>query len=200
MTRRAFFSAAAAGLFRSAPSPVTVPVRIIEDAAAKLGPRQRSYFWSYLWPEAVRDLAGCGVRIAASQGQGDIWRPPGREPVLNGIDRASLNLIVTSQIPMQWDSGRLLSGATAWYRGYHVCLIAITHAHGNQIPFFSVNTCLHEMLHALLGDIFDTHPSRSSVQAREFRADWYATLLWLRWDAGEVRRAAAAYVTRLRAG
>lgn len=199
MTRREFFPVMAAGLLStSRQAPVTLPVRLILDDRAKLGPHQLHFFWAYLWPQAVSELWRCGVHVAASQAPGEIWRPPGREPMVSGLDRGSLNLVITNQIPMEWDSGRGVSGITTWYRGYSLSVVAITRCHGNQVPFLSTNTCLHEMLHALLGDIFDARPGRAAVQAREFRADWYATMLWMLWDGGAVRRAAAAYVARLR--
>lgn len=198
MTRREFFPVMAAGLLSARQAPVTVPVRIVLDGRAKLGPNQLHFFWAYLWPQAVRELWGCGVRLAATQAPGEIWRPPGREPMVSGLDRGSLNLVITNQIPIEWDSGRGVSGITTWYRGYSLSVVAITRAHDNQVPLLSTNTCLHEMLHALLGDVFDMRPGRAAVQGRELRADWYATMLWLLWDGGAVRKAAETYVARLR--
>jgi hypothetical protein len=77
-------------------------------------------------------------------------------------------------------------------------MVALRHAHGNQIPFLSVNTCVHELLHALMGDIFEGRPTGVCGQAREFRVDCYATRLWLWHDGGAIRRAAKNYVERLR--
>jgi len=60
--------------------------------------------------------------------------------------------------------------------GYPVSMIALPYAHGNQIPFLSVNTCVHELLHALLQDIFVSRPKWYQSDGREFRSDWYATV------------------------
>ena len=98
-----------------------------------------------VWPEAFRDLGRSGIRLDASPAVGEVWRPPGREPMLGGIEHGVLNIILTGTIPMEWDQGRGLSGVTTLYRGFHVCMIALSRAHVNQIPFLSLNTCLHEM-------------------------------------------------------
>jgi hypothetical protein len=77
-------------------------------------------------------------------------------------------------------------------------MIALNWAHGHQIPFLSVNTCVHELLHALLGDIFEDRPAGWRGAAREFRIDAYATRLWLFRDGSHIRQAAQVYVDRLR--
>ena len=77
-------------------------------------------------------------------------------------------------------------------------MVALDHAHGHQIPLLSVNTCVHELLHALLHDIFERRPDGLLGEARELRIDWYATRLWLFHDGAAIRRAAQAYVERLR--
>jgi hypothetical protein len=201
MTRREFFSIAVAGLLpATSRAPVTVPVHVIQDGKAKLGPRQLRNFWANVWPEACRDLGRSGIRLDARPAVGEVWRPPGREPMLGGIEHGVLNLILTDTIPMEWDQGRGLSGVTTRYRGFHVCMIALSRAHVNQIPFLSLNTCLHEMLHALLGDIFEDRPGGFWGQAREYRVDCYATGLWLFHDGGGVKKAAQSYVARLRSG
>jgi hypothetical protein len=99
---------------------------------------------------------------------------------------------------MVWDRARALSGVTTRYEGYHVCVVALNYAHGHQIPFLSVNTCLHELLHALLGDIFEDRPAGLPGAAREFRVDWYATRLWLFHDGAHIKNSAQSYVERLR--
>ena len=99
---------------------------------------------------------------------------------------------------MYWDNARSLAGVTTLYEGYHVCVIALSYAHGHQVPFVSVNTCVHELLHALLGDIFVSRPKWLESGAREFRIDWYATGLWLFRDGAAIRKSAQAYVARLR--
>src|SRR5579863_6260564 len=119
MTRREFCSIAVAGLVPPASrAPVTVPVHVIQDGNAKLGPRQLRNFWTYVWPEACRDLARVGIRLDASPAVGEVLRPPGREPMVGGIERGVLNIILTGTIPLEWDQGRGLSGVTTLYRGF----------------------------------------------------------------------------------
>jgi hypothetical protein len=110
-----------------------------------------------------------------------------------------LNLVLTDHIPMKWDNGRALAGATTIFEGYHVSLIALQYAHGNQVPFFSVNTCVHEMLHALLQDVFVSRPNWFQGGERESRTDWYATCLWLFHNGAAVRQSARGYLERLQA-
>ena len=201
MTRRHFLAAATVGMIPTSlqvKPPLVIPVHIILDQAAKLGPHQLHFFWAYLWPQAASELAACGIRFEVSQAEGEVGRPPGREPTVSGLERGALNLVVTNRIPMDWDVGRGLSGVTTLYRSYHLCMVALERAHLNQIPFLSLNTCLHEMLHALLHDIFESRPRGASGQFRELRIDWYATGLWLFHDGDAVRKAAESYVTRLR--
>jgi len=200
MTRREFMSAAtAAPLLRAASRPpVIVPVHQLLDGRVKWRPEQVRYFWSSLWPEAVHDLERCGIQLQCSPRQGEVSRPPFRPPVITGLDGGAINLVVTDVIPMQWDNGLALGGVTTLYRGYHLCMIALNHAHCHQVPFVSLNTCLHELLHALLHDIFEGRPPGWRGQERELRIDWYATLLWLFHDGAAIRKAAEAYVERLR--
>jgi hypothetical protein len=77
-------------------------------------------------------------------------------------------------------------------------MVALYRAHCHQIPFLSVNTCVHELLHVLLQDVFEGRPKGLLGEAREFRIDWHATRLWLFHDGGTIRKAAQAYVDRLR--
>ena len=72
-----------------------------------------------------------------------------------------------------------LNGVTLIYRGHHICMVALNWAHGHQIPILSVNTCLHELLHALLHDIFESRPKNWTGNAREIRID--AALVAGRW-------------------
>jgi hypothetical protein len=77
-------------------------------------------------------------------------------------------------------------------------MIALWYAHGNQVPFLSVNTCVHELLHALLQDIFVSRPKWFDSREREMRIDWCATRLWLFHDGASIRDSAQAYLARLR--
>ncbi|HTS30357.1 MAG TPA: hypothetical protein VMH81_31005 [Bryobacteraceae bacterium] len=195
MTRRAFISTAL--VWRAAPPPPSiVPVHVVIDG--RVNGRQIARFWTRLWPQALADLASGGVRLETSVANGEVRRSPGGRPIFVRLDRTVLNLVVTDQIPMIWDRARALSGVTTRYQGFHVCVVALNYAHGHQIPFLSVNTCLHELLHALLGDIFEDRPAGFHGAAREFRVDWYATRLWLFGDGGYLRQASQAYVERLR--
>jgi hypothetical protein len=123
----------------------------------------------------------------------------GDRPIFLGLRRGVLNLFLTDHVPMIWDRGRALAGVSAIYDGYHLCLIGARFAHGNQVPFFSVNTCVHEMLHAFLQDVFVSNPEWYQAGGREARIDWQATRLWLFHDGGTVRESARLYVNRLRA-
>jgi len=201
MTRREFHSAiaAAAADRSSSPAPLTVPIHLVLDGRAKWRPEQISYFWSRIWPEAVGSFASGGIRLAASKGPGEVRRSPGDKPVFTGLDRGAINMIITDQIPLRWDNGRGLSGVTTRYEGYDLCMIALDSAHCHQIPLVSVNTCVHELLHALLRDILEAHPQGLAGAARELRIDWHATRLWLFHDGADIRKAAVPYLEHLRA-
>jgi hypothetical protein len=198
MTRREFFSLAAAAVVPTiSQAPLIVPVHLVLDGRAKWRPEQIRRFWSSIWPEAVRNFGWCGIQLQSSLRAGQVWRPPSREPVVTGLDPGMINLVITDQIPVEWDSGRALSGVAMRYRGYDLCMVALSHAHGHQIPLLSVNTCIHELLHVLLHDIFESRPQGLPGQAREFRIDWYATRLWLFHDGAAIRKAAHTSVERL---
>ncbi|HWC97068.1 MAG TPA: hypothetical protein VG456_09970 [Candidatus Sulfopaludibacter sp.] len=194
-TRRQFLSLASLSVLR--PQPVVVPVNVVTDGLARWAPRQLDAFWWKLWPDTCRQFGGCGIRLQSTATLGGVARPPGREPILTGLERGALNLVVTNRIPMEWDQGRTLSGVTLLYRSYSVCMIAMDHAHGLQVPLLSVNTCTHEILHALLLDIFEEKPPGIAGAWREFRVDWYATRLSFHAPGTEVRSSALRYVTRL---
>lgn len=98
---------------------------------------------------------------------------------------------------MYWDNGRALAGATSMHEGYCVCVIALLYAHGHRVPYLSTNTCVHELLHALLGDIFVDRPTWLQAGSRESRIDWYATRLWLFGEGSEIRKSAETVVKRL---
>lgn len=191
--------AAAAGIVANAATPPSVlpfPLHLLTDGKAKLPPALLSWFWGSLWPQSWRDFSACGIRFQASATTGSIERPPGREPIVSGLARGVLNLALTDRIPMEWDQGRTLSGVTTRYRGYHLCVVALDRAHGHQVPFLSVNTCTHELLHAIMLDIFEDCPEGLAGQAREFRIDCYATRLWLLRSGSEVRKSAQLYLQR----
>jgi hypothetical protein len=114
------------------------------------------------------------------------------------LRRGVINLVLTDHIPMDWDMGRALAGVTVLREGYCVCMIALSYAHVDQIPFLSVNTCVHELLHALLQDVFVSRPTSFQAGERESRIDWYATRLWLLHDGAVIRKSAEGCLNRLR--
>jgi|SRR5581483_6258330 len=197
MTRREFLFSVAPAALRPA-RPLPVPVHIVLDAAAAWQPGQVVRFWRDLWPESARDFARCGIQLQIVLGAGDIDRRPGVQPFLHGLDHGVINLVLTNRIPMMWDQGRILSGITMRYRGYALCMIAMDHAHGNQIPYVSVNTCTHELLHALTLDVLQERPPGWAGQVREFRIDCFATNLWVFHDGAAVRRISEKAVDILR--
>jgi hypothetical protein len=199
MTRRDFILTAAAVL-PGTPGLVSVPVHRITDSKAQFPPEELHRFWSSIWPEAVVDFSRGGIELQTSDGPGEVGHSAADKPLIGGLRRGVVNLVLTDHLPLYWDNGRALSGVTTLYHGYHVCMIALRYAHGNRAPFLSVNTCVHELLHALLQDIFITRPTWLRTGTRENRADWYATCLWLFHDGAAVRRSARTYLDRLRSG
>jgi hypothetical protein len=195
VTRRAFISVAVGA---EAKPRLVVPVRRVINAWAKSTPESLRKFRSSIWPETVRDFARCGIELKGEEVKGEIGRSPGGNPVFAGLERGVINVVVTDYIPMNWDNGRGLPGLTTIFEGYHLCLVALGYAHGHQIPFLSINTCVHELLHALLHDIFHSPPTRFKASRREFEIDWLATRLWLFGEGTVIRESAQRYVRRLR--
>ena len=199
MTRRHFmWTALAAPIRAGAQARLPVPVHRIMDARSQCPPEQLHHFWSDIWPEAVRDFSRGGIELQISDGPGEVRRSPGDEPIFIGLRRGVINLVLTDHLPLYWDDDRAVAGVTALSEGYPVCMIALRYAHGNQIPFLSVNTCVHELLHALLQDIFVSRPKWYQSGGREFRTDWYATCLWLFHDGAAIRQSAQVRLDRLR--
>lgn len=183
-----------------AQGPLIVPLHRVLDSRAKCTPEQLSRFSSSIWPEAAADFNRCGIQFQIDEAKGEIRRTAADRPVFVGLKRAAINLVLTDRIPLYWDTGRALAGVTTLYEGYHLCVIALSQAHAHQVPFVSVNTCVHELLHALLQDIFVSRPKWFQTSGRELRIDSYATALWLFHDGGGIRKSAQVYVDRLRAG
>jgi hypothetical protein len=187
ITRRALLAGLGAAAF--AQTPLVVQVRRILDKRVTLSADP-------VWPEAVRDFARGGIELRVTEVPGEVGRAASGRPVFKGLAHGVINLVVTDYVPLEWDQAKGLAGLTTQYDGYHVCVIAMRHAHGNQLPFFSVNTCVHELLHVLLHDIFATRPQGVAGSQREWRIDWYATRLWLFGDSAEIRGMAAEYLRR----
>jgi hypothetical protein len=200
MTRRNFIGnlAAAAIIRPNAPSPLLVPVHRVMDSRAQCSPAQLQHFWSNIWPEAARNFARGGIQLQTTDGPGEVRRSPGDQPIFVGLRPGVINLVLTGYIPMKWDNGRALAGITTIHDGYHICLIALRYAHGDQAPYLSVNTIVHELLHALLQDVFVRRPTWYQTGGREFRIDWYATQLWLFHGGSDLRKSAQSYLRRLR--
>src|SRR4051812_11328980 len=194
MTRRALLTAAcaSAGAAGATTGDLFIPVHQVTDSRARYTPSRLREFSQTIWPEAERDFGQCGVRFAIDSGPGEIRRSPSDAPIFVGLQRGKLNLVLTDLIPMNWDRARGLAGLTTVWQGYHVCVIALEYAHRNRIPFVAVNTCEHELLHAIMQDIFESRPAGLAGEAREMRIDAYATRLWLFHEGADVRESARA--------
>jgi hypothetical protein len=198
MTRRSFLSLAAAAPAAKTGTPVELPIQHVLDTASKPANNDLSRFRFDIWPEAVRDFSRCGVKLQMKASDGEIRRSPGGNPIFKGLVPNAINLVLTPQVPMAWDQGRALAGLTTRYERYHVCVIALRHAHPHQVPLLSVNTCVHELLHVLFEDIYEPPKKRHAVEIRELRIDLYATRLWLFREGAAIRKAADAYAQRIR--
>lgn len=168
------------------------------DSRAQCTREQFRNFWWDVWPEAVRDFERCGIQLETTDITGEVRRTASDRPVFVGVQRGVVNLVLTDHIPLHWDNGRSSSGVTALYDGYHICMLALRYAHAHQIPFLSVNTCVHELLHVLTQDIFVQRPKWYQAGEHEFRVDLFATRLWLFRDGSAIREAAQRYLDRLR--
>lgn len=193
MTRRAF-AAIAAALPSSA---IKIPIHRIVDVKARFVPGALEHFWSSIWPEAVRDFGRGGIELQTTDGPGEITHTAADRALFSGLQRGALNLVLTDTLPLYWDNARALAGATTLVRGYCVSVIALRYAHGDRVPFLSVNTCVHELLHALLLDVFVARPSAYQSVEREYRVDSYATRMWLFHDGAVVRQSARIFLGRL---
>ena len=199
MTRRDLFRMAALAAAPSGPPRVSIPMHRIVDARDPCTPAELRRFWWTIWPESVRDFGRARIEFQTTDGPGEVRRTAADRPFFIGLRRGAVNLVLTRHIPLYWDNARALPGVTTIHDGYHVCMLALPYAHANRIPFVSVNTCTHELLHALLQDVFVSRPKWYQSGSREFRVDWFATRLWLSGDGAAVRESAAHYVRRLQA-
>jgi len=199
MTRRSLVALGAVGL-AGGESPLIVPIHRVMNARAKCPPAALQRFWWSIWPEAVRDFQRSGIRLHTTDATGEIRRSPGDRPIFTQLEGKAVNIVVTDHIPPSWDNGRALAGVTTIVEGRHLCVIAVRYAHGHQIPFLSVNTCVHELLHVLLQDIFIRRPVWHQAGSHEARIDWHATRMWLFRDGEAVRRSAQEYLRRLKWG
>jgi hypothetical protein len=199
MTRRHFVSLAAAVVSTGEQAPVVIPVHRVVDANAPSSAENRQRFWWKIWPETVRDFNRAGVQLQTTDATGEIRHTAGDRPIFIGLERGAINLVLTDHIPPLWDNAHALAGMSVLMGGYAVCLIALRFAHGHQIPFFSTNVCLHEMLHVIFQDIYIQKPKWYVEHDHELRNDSYATRLWLFHDGAAIHRAAQSFAGRLRA-
>ena len=180
----------------AAPSRVLLPVNRVTDTRAKIPPDVHRRFWGTVWPEAVRTFHRGGVELQCTDTKGAVKFSAADRPMMEGLDKGKLNLVLTDRIPMLWDNARGLAGVTTIYERCDVSVIAMRRAHAFRVPFVDTNTVVHEMLHALLGDVLVKRPKWYQTNEREWRVDAYATRLWMLGDGAAVRRAVAAYVAR----
>ena len=192
MTRRSFLLSASAA---TAATPIVVPVRRVMDKRAKCTPKQLHQWWSVIWPQAAREFGRAGIRLQTTDAPGEIKRTASDRPLFTGLQRGAVNLAITDHIPLDYGA---TAGVTTRWQGYDLCVIALSDAHANQVPYFSVNTCVHELLHLLLQDVYLNKPKWYQTGEREFRIDWYATRLWLFGEGAAIRKSTASYLKRLR--
>lgn len=159
-------------------------------------------FHSEVWEEAARQFAQCGVLLRIAMREGEVLKYPSGRPRFLELDRQRVNVVLTDNIPLDWDNARYSPGIAAAYEGFSVCVIAMPRAHPNRIPFLAVNTVVHELLHILLEDIFVAKGGLLRDHGRETRVDWHATRMWWFGADATVRESARAYVRKrlLRAG
>ena len=187
-----------AAVTKRAQQPLIVPLHRVVDSRANSTSEQLRSFWTHIWPEAYREFSSAGIQLETTDGPGEIRRLPSDRPLFVGLRRGVINLVLTDHVPMDWDSGRAVAGVSTVLSGYHVSILALRYAHGNQVPFFSVNTCVHELLHLLLQDVFLPRPAWYQSGGRESRIDWYATRLWLFHEGSTIRTSTQAYLKRMK--
>lgn len=172
---------------------IPLPVHVMTDSRAKLRTEERDRFRQVIWNEAYRDLGRVGIWLEGHESVGEMGRAPSGRPVFRGLQRGAINVVLTREIPMEWDRARRPAALATVYDGYHLILLAVPRSHGHQVPWLSVNTLVHELLHVLLGDILQPRPGGWSGEWRELRVDAAATRLWLLGQGSEITRLAARY-------
>ena len=178
---------------------VTLKIGFIQDEYAEFRRNSLKRFWREIWPEAARALGRCNIEVQTTWKLSHFNRSPAGFLHFQDLTPHVINIFLTNHMPLSWDNGRALSGVATRYNGYCLCVLALDYAHGNQIPFFGLNTCLHEILHVLLGDIEVKRPTHAFLggQTRESRVDAVATSLWLLGRSGaDLREKARAFIAR----
>jgi hypothetical protein len=197
VTRRHFIWTATAAIIPSrAKTAISVPIHRVVDARLQCPPEMVRNFWSSIWPEAVGVFGAGGIQFVTTDGPGEVKRSAGDNPIFVGLRRGVINLVLTDHVPLNWDNARAVAGVSTIFDGYHICIVALRYAHLNQIPFLSINTCVHELLHVLLQDIYAQRAKWYQKGGREARIDWYATRLWLFHDGAAIRESARTYLDR----
>jgi len=181
-------------------SRVVLNIAFVQDAHAHFKPGSLDRFWREIWPEAAIALGRCGISLQTTWRTGEIRRSASSALHFTELVPHAINVVLTDHFPLVWDNGRALNGVATRYEGYTLCALALDYAHANRIPFLSVNTCLHELIHVLAGDINQRRSTQVFFggQARESRVDVLATGLWL-FGAGRgtVREQARAFTARV---
>ena len=198
MTRRGFLVlASSAAVTPPVPGRLSVPIHRIFDGRSHPSAGNLRRFQSSIWPEAVREFRGGGIDLKVSEGPGEIRMSAADRPIFVGLRRRAINLVLTNHLPLYWDNSRALAGMSTIYEGTPVCAIALQYAHANQVALVSTNTCVHEILHALLEDLLRKPPKWYQYGGREFRVDWYATRLQMFHEGAAIRESGQAYLKRL---
>jgi hypothetical protein len=201
MTRRRAIGAGvllAAGRAFGAGAHLEIPLLRVSDKYSRSGAAQRSQFLTEIWGEAEQVFAKAGMPLRTIDRAGEVLQYPSGRPRFRCLDRSMINVVLTDRVPLDWDKGRSLAGVSALYEGFCICVISMNEAHGNQIPFLSVNTVVHELLHVLLQDVFRDRSSVFHGQSSEARVDLHATRLWLFGGDETARESARGCLERLR--
>jgi hypothetical protein len=201
MTRRKAIGAtvaAAAGRASGAAGRLEIPLVRILDKYAQSNSGRRTRFLTEIWKEAEQVFASAGMSLRTVDRVGEVLQYPSGRPRFRCLERGIINVVLTDRVPLDWDKGRSLAGVSAMYEGFCICVISMNEAHGNQIPFISVNTIAHELLHVLLQDVFRDRTSVFHGQSSEARVDLHATRLWLFGRDETVRESTQVCLQRLR--
>jgi hypothetical protein len=201
MTRRKAIGATvvlAAGPASGATAHLEIPLVRITDKYARTNPAKRAQFLTEIWKEAEQVFARAGMSLRAVDRVGEILQYPSGRPRFRCLERGMINMVLADRAPLDWDKGRSLAGVSALYERFCICVISMNEAHGNQIPFISVSTVVHELLHVLLQDVFRDRTSVFHGQTSEARVDLHATRLWLFGSDETVRESAGVCLKRLR--
>ena len=178
-------------------STVRIPVLRVNNIHSRCSQQQVTGFQNQVWNEAVQTFEKNGISLDIVDREGEVGKYPSDRPRFVGLDRTRVNVVVTDRVPMYWDHGRELGGISTIYEGCHLSVASMQLAHGFRIPFFSVNTLVHELLHLFLQDVFTPSGGLWNTHSHESRVDWYATRMWLFRDGAAVRESARQYVRRL---